>query len=137
MTTGLAVGLFIAGLVVSTVVTGLVLVLLPEDHFIRNPSPGSSWGPPWKLFLRVLKNLAGLALVVLGVVLSIPGVPGQGLLTIFAGLLLLDLPGKRRLELALLGRGILRRAVDRLRARFGRRPLRLPGDDSAPDGKNP
>ena len=68
----------------------------------------------------------GLALRALGVVLSIPGVPGQGLLTLFAGLLLLDLPGKRRVELGVLRRPLIHRAVDALRTRFGRPPLRLP-----------
>jgi hypothetical protein len=125
MTLGLAVALFVAGLLVSTILTVLVLVLLPEDHFVRGDGVPAK-RPAWAVVLLVLKNLAGLALVALGVVLSVPGVPGQGLLTIFAGLLLLDLPGKRRLELRILRRPLLRRAVDGLRARFGRPPLRLP-----------
>jgi hypothetical protein len=137
MTLGLAVALFVAGLLVSTGLTFLILLLLPHDHFVRNPSPAASWGPPWKLALLVLKNLAGLALVALGIVLSVPGVPGQGLLTLFAGLLLLDLPGKRRLELSILRRRLVRGPIDRLRTRFGRLPFRLPGDDSSPTGKIP
>jgi hypothetical protein len=47
------------------------------------------------LFVGFLRNLLGLALVGLGALLSLPAVPGQGLLTIFAGLMLMDLPGKR------------------------------------------
>ena len=39
------------------------------------------------------KNILGLFLVALGVVLSLPGVPGQGLLTILLGIMLLDFPG--------------------------------------------
>jgi hypothetical protein len=126
MTLGLAVALFVAGLLVSTLLTGLVLLLLPADHFIRRAE--GFRGPWWRLLLVGLKNLAGVVLVALGVVLSVPGVPGQGLLTLFAGLLLLDLPGKRRVELAILRRPAIRRAVDVLRIRFGRPPLRLPGD---------
>ena len=125
MTFGLAVALFVAGLLVSTILTVLVLVLLPADHFVRAEGVPAK-RPAWALVLIVLKNLAGLALVALGVVLSVPGIPGQGLITIFAGLLLLDLPGKRRLELRILRRPLLRRAVDALRARFGRPPLQIP-----------
>jgi hypothetical protein len=52
--------------------------------------------------------------------------PGQGVLTILAGLLLMDVPGKRRIERRLLARpGVLSR-VNWLRARFGRPPLRGP-----------
>jgi hypothetical protein len=44
----------------------------------------------------VLRNVIGYALIALGIVLSIPFVPGQGLLTILVGLSLADWPGKRR-----------------------------------------
>ena len=115
--------LFVGGLVVSTVLAGLVLVLFPADHFVRPPKPLSGVR---RITLVVLKNLAGVALVVAGVVLSLPGIPGQGLLTVFAGLLLLDIPGKRRLELAILRRPLVHRVVGRLRARFRRPPLELP-----------
>jgi hypothetical protein len=68
-------------------------------------------------------NLLGGALVILGIALS---VPGQGVLTILAGLILMDFPGKRRLLLAVLRRGTVRAVVDRLRARSGRPPLEIP-----------
>lgn len=44
----------------------------------------------------LLRNVLGYALIALGVVLSIPLVPGQGLLTILVGLSLADWPGKQR-----------------------------------------
>ncbi len=73
----------------------------------------------------IIKNLLGLFLVLLGVLLSVPGIPGQGVLTILLGIVLLDFPGKRRLERSMLARPRLRRAVDRLRHRFGRPPFVL------------
>lgn len=112
--------LFVAGLVVSTALTLGVLLALPEDHFTRKGRSRAH------LVLVVLKNLLGLVLVVLGIALSVPGVPGQGLLTIFAGLLLLDIPGKRRFELSVLRRPSIRGKVDALRRRFRRPPLRFP-----------
>jgi hypothetical protein len=74
---------------------------------------------------RVGKNLAGVVLVALGIVLALPGVPGQGLLTILIGLTLIDFPGKRGLERRLIGRPHILRAINRVRARFQRPALEL------------
>jgi hypothetical protein len=64
---------------------------------------------------------------VVGIVLTLPGVPGQGMLTILLGLMLLDVPGKRRLERRIVGRRRILKAINRLRKRFGRPPLVLGG----------
>jgi len=101
------------------------LASLPADHFTRPPPPRAKASPATVLRL-VGRNLAGATLVLLGVVLSVPGVPGPGLITLLVGLLLLDFPGKRRIEVAVLRRPRLRAAVDRARARRGRPPLDLP-----------
>ena len=71
------------------------------------------------------KNILGIVLVVLGVVLSLPGVPGQGLLTILLGVMLLDFPGKHRLEQKLLSKPSIVNTINRLRGRFGKPPLVL------------
>ena len=65
----------------------------------------------------------GLLLIVVGVILSIPGVPGQGLLTIVVGVMLLDIPGKHRLVRAVVRRKGVLKNLNRLRASFGRPPL--------------
>jgi len=116
----LGVLLFVAGLVVSTALTLGVLLALPGDHFTRTKRTRAH------LALVILKNLLGVVLIILGIALSVPGVPGQGLLTIFAGLLLLDVPGKRRFELSVLRRPSIRAKVDALRRRFKRPPLQFP-----------
>jgi hypothetical protein len=98
---------------------------VPTDYFSRRelermhirPVPRS----PWKIVGRVLKNLLGLTLVVAGIAMVF--LPGQGLLTIFVGLLLLEFPGKRRLERRLIGWGPIYRAINGLRRRAGRPPL--------------
>jgi len=71
------------------------------------------------------KNILGVFLVVLGIILSIPGVPGQGLLTILLGVVLLDFPGKRHLERKLLSRQEIVKTIDRLRKKFDKPPLEL------------
>ncbi len=52
-------------------------------------------------------------------------VPGQGILTILIGIMLLDLPGTRNLELKLVRRPHVLGAINRIRARFHKPPLEL------------
>ena len=52
--------------------------------------------------------------------------PGQGLLTIVVGILLLEFPGKRVLETKLIRRPRIHHAIDALRRRFGHPPLEVP-----------
>ena len=52
--------------------------------------------------------------------------PGQGILTLFAALVLLDFPGKRRLKLLIIRQPIAMKAVQWLRTRAHREPLVLP-----------
>ena len=119
---GVALGVITA--VISLVVVGIVLVRLPADFFV-NPEARRPIDrhPILKLLLCVVRNLLGYFLILLGVVLSFPGVPGQGVLTILMGVLLIDFPGKHRAERWLLMRRGVLTTVNRFRARFGRPPL--------------
>jgi hypothetical protein len=75
---------------------------------------------------RIAKNLLGAAVVTLGVVMAVPGVPGPGLLVLLVGIMLTDLPRKRQLERRLVGLPGVLPAVNRLRAFHGRPPIFLP-----------
>jgi len=110
----------LTAMVIATAFASWMLVRLPADHFLGvRPAPASP------LPLRVLKNVAGVAVVIVGLVMAIPGVPGPGLLTALVGLLLVDFPGKYRLERRVIRQPLIHSAVDHLRARFGRPPLEL------------
>lgn len=120
------VGFFAASSLVSLAAVTAVLVSLPPGYF-RDGAPATSWprSPALRGLWKVAKNLLGLALVGLGLLLSLPGIPGQGILTILIGLILLDFPGKRSLERRLVTRPAVLRAINRLRARFNRPPMEL------------
>lgn len=125
----LAAGL-IAGMALMGLFTWLLLrwvARLPPDHFVRAP-PEARTHPVLVVLRGVVRNVAGAALMALGVVMALPGVPGPGLVTVLIGFLLLDFPGKRALELRLLRRPRLRAAIDQLRARHGQPPLQLDVD---------
>ena len=106
----------------SLIVVARVALSLPADYFVTEPAH-----QPWSTG-RVLRNLAGGLLVLLGLLLSVPGIPGQGLLTLVVGLFLVDFPGRRRVELALARRPPVLGALNRLRTRFNRPPLQPPPD---------
>ena len=125
----LGLGLFVTTVVGAVLVAGFLLVNVPslyfQDFYARDPWRGRH--PLIRVAGKLTKNLLGLVLLVLGVVLSLPGIPGPGILTMVIGLVLVDLPGKRRLERVILGRPRVLRAVNRLRKRFGKPPLVLGG----------
>lgn len=124
-------GIFVASALVSTAIVGAYLVLLHPEHFVAERSLAQRIRSPVLATLYVVgKNLLGLVLVVVGIMLSLPGVPGQGLLTVLVGILLLDIPGKRRLELRLVKRPAIKGTIDKLRARFGRPPIATEVADS-------
>jgi hypothetical protein len=106
----------------------LLIVRLPADYF-RNPAPPRFWVGRHPFIRRtglIVKNLVGGVLVLLGVLLSLPGIPGPGILTIVIGVILLDFPGKRRLEVWLISRSTIWETINRLRRRYGKAPLDRP-----------
>ncbi len=119
--------LTLATFVVSNIVVVVLLLKLPEDYFLDKveaaPAARRHIAVHWPIVIG--KNLLGLALVLVGIVLALPGVPGPGLLCIVLGLMLISVPGKRRLARTLIRRPTLLRAVNQLRGRFGRPPLVL------------
>jgi uncharacterized membrane protein SpoIIM required for sporulation len=119
--------IFMATFVVSLAIVSFIMVKIPADYF-RKDTPRELWSdkPPLVRFLGIFaKNLLGLLLVALGIVLSIPGVPGQGILTILMGIMLLDFPGKRDLEHRLVSQPRVLKAINKLRHRFGKDSLVL------------
>ncbi len=125
--TGVAigVGMFLVSLSVSFGAIVLVMVKIPANyfssHYVDDFLPGKPWIVRWSAV--ILKNILGVFLIGLGIVLSLPGVPGQGLLTILLGLIMLDIPGKRPLEARIIKRPAVLSAINKLRARFNKPPL--------------
>ena len=123
----LGVAIFLGGFFLNLAIVTFILVKLPADHFSKSRKTKFWAGPrPWLRALGIIgKNIGGILLVALGVVLSLPGVPGQGLLTILLGIMIMDFPGKDRLEQKLLSRPSIVNAINRLRGRFSKPPLVL------------
>ena len=108
-------------------IVSLVLVKLPATYFKKSHDRTFlAHRPPVIRWLAIAgKNLLGVLLVALGIVLSVPGVPGQGMLTILLGIMMLDFPGKLRFEHWLVSRPKILQTINKLRHRFSKKALVL------------
>ncbi len=116
---------------VTLLVAPMLLVRLPDDYFAherRHPTPSAHRHIVVRVALSAAKNLLGGGLLAVGVIMLVT--PGQGLITMIAGLMLLDYPGKYQLERWIVARPSVLRTINWLRRRAGRRPLKL--DDESP-----
>jgi len=114
-----------------TIAVGMALVVrLPADYFVRDREPRGFWHlhPALRWTLLIAKNALGWLVILFGLLLSLPLVPGPGFLFILVGLGLVDFPGKRSLERRLIGLPRVLASLNRLRARFGRPPIQV-GED--------
>lgn len=113
--------------VVSSALVTLVLVRLPANYFHSSHEREFlvERHPVLRMVAIVAKNLFGLVLVVVGIIMALPGVPGPGVLTVLFGVMMLDFPGKRSLESKFVGQPRVFQAINNLRARFDKPPLIL------------
>ncbi len=122
----LALGAFGLTFVASLAAVAAVVGRIPADYFRDGCASAVTGRRSCARWIGlILKNVAGVLLILLGLLLSLPGIPGQGLLTVLIGVMLLDFPGKRRLERRLVSLPRVLTAVNALRARFGKPALRL------------
>lgn len=124
---GVRVAIIVVIAIVTTVGGILVLLRLPPDHFNERPV-SLAWRqrhPVTRAILVVLKNALGILVLPVGIVMSLPLVPGPGLVFMLLGLSLLDFPGKRALQRRLVTQPFVMRILNQTRARFGKRPFEV------------
>ena len=113
---GISIGVSVAVFVGSLIAIPVALIKLPEDYLVNPPKKQKS------VPLAIAKNVLGVALLVIGVVMLF--LPGQGVLMIIAGLTLVDFPGRHKLLRKLLTKDKVQRAITAIRRRAGKPPLR-------------
>lgn len=122
--TSILVGASVVVFVGSIVLVPALIVRIPADYFAHEKRPRSPWAhqpAAVRIGIRLAKNVLGAILLIAGIIMLF--VPGQGLLTMFMGFVLLDGPGKYRLERWLVSRRRIARAINWLRRRYHRPPL--------------
>jgi archaellum biogenesis protein FlaJ (TadC family) len=110
----------------SLIVVPMLVARIPADYFSHEKRPRSrldGQSPPVRLVLVFIKNVMGVLLMFGGLAMLV--LPGQGLLTLLIGLMLIDLPGKYRFEKWLVSRKRIASGINWLRRRAGREPLEV------------
>jgi hypothetical protein len=127
----ISIGLGLASLVVAAA----VVVSWTPDHFkdAHRPRLWARHPRPLRLLGMVAKNLAGVVMFAIGFIMALPGIPGQGILTMIIAVTLIDLPGKHELERRLVGRPFVLRQLNAIRRRFQRPPLEVGPATAASD----
>ena len=118
----------------SLVLVPWLVVRIPADYFMarRRPRlPFADEHPALRWTALIMKNLMGALLILSGIAMLI--LPGQGLLTVAIGVLLLDFPGKHHLEGKVIRIRPVLKPINWLRRRANVEPLQLEGGRSATD----
>jgi hypothetical protein len=113
-------------LLITIVVLPIVVIKLPADYFDKEKREHASrkrkhphlWG-----IISLLKNLLGLLLILVGLVMLV--LPGQGMLTIMIGLALTNFPGKYKLVCRIARRPGVRKSLNNIRELAGEPPFQV------------
>jgi hypothetical protein len=112
-------------LVICIVALPYVVATIPDDYFEKEKRPSQYKQLPYPLSIVfiVAKNLAGLILVLCGIVMLV--LPGQGILTLLIGILFLDYPGKYRLEKKLMSYPAILKPINWMRRKRNKREFKI------------
>jgi hypothetical protein len=116
-------------LVIGMLLLPVFINRIPVDYFNhphREYLPSSTRHPVMRLVIMSFKNLLGIFFLCTGFLMLF--LPGQGLLTLLVGLIIMNYPGKYALERWLIQRPYVLPAVNWLRAKYDHPPLLMPHD---------
>lgn len=99
----------------------IAIVKIPDDYFLKNKRERQHKS----LAFRIGKNIVGWALILGGLAMLV--LPGQGVIVTIIGVALADFPGKYRLQRWLITRGKILKTANKLRAKYGKPPLKVDG----------
>ncbi len=112
--------------VLSLVLIPWVVGKLAQDCFLKIYHNDKSATPASfaSVIMLILRNILGLLLVMAGIAMLF--LPGQGLLTIVLGALLLSFPGKHKLMNDLVRQPKIQHSLDWIRKKSGKEPFLWP-----------
>ena len=98
-----------------------VIIQLPEDYFSHKKMDTKKLISPYALFVKLVRNLVASILILAGLIMLV--LPGQGLLTILIGVIVLDFRKKHLLEEKIMSRPKVRSALNEIRKRYDKKPF--------------
>lgn len=100
---------------------------IPEDYFLHHKRkktiPLNSTAIISYVLFRIIRNILGLILLIVGFLMLF--IPGQGLLTILMGLILMDYPGKYSVEKKIISYPTVLKGLNWLRTKANKPPIRI------------
>ena len=115
--------------IISLIALPWLVGLIPEDYFFNtttDPQNANDDNFFYSLAIKIGKNALGLVLLAGGVLMLF--LPGQGLLTIFMGAVLIDYPKKKLIERRLIKIGFILKGLNWVRIKGGHSLLKLNKD---------
>lgn len=122
---GLWLAVLSGGMLLGGIAIALVaLVMIPGNYFSKNrKTPKRESGHAGKkLALKIVKNVAGALMLIVGAIMILA--PGPGVVFLLLGISLVDVPGKRKLQRYLISKPMVLKPINKLRARWNRPELR-------------
>ncbi len=101
-----------------------LVLLIPENYFKekKNSIFKEEYFFYWIAF-KFIKNSLGYLLIIGGILMLV--LPGQGILTIFIGMILSDYPGKYHIEKKIIQSSIILRTINSIRKKSGKKSLKF------------
>ncbi len=109
--------------IVSLLAIPFLVAKIPVDYFDENRV---DWNPQPTIktrLIKVLKNIVGIIVLIAGVIMLVT--PGQGLLSILLGIVLIDFPNKRHWERRIISNDKVLSTLNWLREKRGAPPFKL------------
>ena len=112
--------------VVTLFAVPILIIHIPEKYFLHKEKtsrndPKDAVG--FRLVCRILKNILGGFFVLIGLIMLLT--PGQGLLSILVGVMLMNFPGKYKVERAIIRKEKVLSTINWIRAKANRPPLQV------------
>ena len=117
--------LILSGLtmVASLASVSAIIISLPPNYFTRKKHVSMIRNPILRVLWIVVKNVVGAFALIAGFIMLFT--PGQGILTLFVGVILCDFPSKRRIERNLIARPLVLTTINRIRVKYRRPPIMI------------
>ena len=113
-------------LFLSLILLPFVVRRIPSDYFLKlsKEQPRLKGYDLKSLLIVLFRNIFGMLLLLSGVAMLF--LPGQGLITIFVSLLLLEFPGKRRFVTYLTSKKSVQKSINWIRKKAKKSPIKWP-----------
>lgn len=106
----------------SLVLIPLVIINLSPEYFSEKRHSMYNYKHPIiKYIVLISKNIVGYILLIFGFIMLF--IPGQGVLSITLGILLINFPGKKRFEYKLFTNKRISKIINTIRRKFGKKEI--------------